>query len=42
VIVTIFFYAQLPLNIIQPVFYADPLGAIVGKGLTKLKIYNPA
>ena len=41
-IVTIFFYAQLPLNIIQPVFYADPLGAIVGKGLTKLKIYNPA
>jgi len=42
VIVVIFFYTQVPLHIIQPVFYADPLGAIVGKGLTKLKFYNPA
>ena len=41
VIVVIFFYTQMPLNIIQPVFYADPLGAIIGKGLTNLKLYNP-
>jgi len=42
VIVVIFFYTQLPLQIIQPVFYADPIGAIIGKGLTKLKFYNPS
>ena len=42
VIVVIFFYTQTPLRIIQPVFYADPMGAIVGKGLTKLyPKYNP-
>ena len=41
VIVVIFFYTQVPLHIIQPVFYADPLGAIIGKGLTKFKFYNP-
>ena len=42
VVVVIFFYTQVPLHIIQPVFYADPLGAIIGRGLTKLNIYNPA
>ena len=41
VIVVIFFYTQVPLHIIQPVFYADPLGAIIGKGLTKFNFYNP-
>lgn len=42
VIVVIFFYTQMPLHIIQPVFYADPMGAIVGKGLTKLNTnFNP-
>ena len=41
-VVVIFFYTQVPLRIIQPVFYADPLGAIIGRGLTKLNIYNPA
>ena len=41
VIVVTFFYLQLPLHIIQPVFYADPMGAIVGKGLTNLNFYNP-
>ena len=42
VIVVIFFYTQIPLHIIQPVFYADPMGAIIGKGLTKLyPQYNP-
>merc|ERR1712020_847150 len=41
VIVVIFFYTQVPLHIIQPVFYADPLGAIIGKGLTRFKFYNP-
>ena len=42
VIVVLFFYFQVPLHIIQPVFYADPMGALVGKGLTKLQVYNPA
>ena len=42
VIVMTFFYNQMPLHIIQPIFYADPLGAIIGKGLTKLNMYNPA
>ena len=42
VIVVIFFYTQMPLHIIQPIFYADPMGAIVGKGLTKLNPnFNP-
>jgi len=42
VIVVIFFYTQMPLHIIQPVFYADPMGAIVGKALTKLiPSFNP-
>ena len=40
-IVVIFFYFQVPLHIIQPVFFADPMGAIVGKGLSRLKLYNP-
>ena len=42
IIVVIFFYTQMPLHVIQPVFFADPMGAIVGKGLTKLvPKYNP-
>ena len=42
VIVVMFFYTQMPLHIIQPVFYADPMGAIVGKALTKLiPSFNP-
>ena len=33
-IVAVFFYTQTPLAIIQPVFFADPAGAVVGKWLT--------
>jgi len=40
-IVTCFFYTQTPLEIINPVFLSDPLGAIVGKSLNQLNIYNP-
>lgn len=43
IVVVIFFYLQVPLHIIQPVFFADPMGAIVGKGLTSLRGFpNPA
>ena len=42
VIVFSFFYFQLPLHIVKPIFFADPLGAIVGKTLTKNHIFNPA
>ena len=42
IVVVIFFYLQVPLHIIQPVFFADPMGAIVGKGLTSLRDFpNP-
>jgi len=40
-IVTCFFYTQTPLEIINPVFLSDPLGAIVGKSLNQLNMYNP-
>ena len=42
VIVCLFFYFQLPLLIVRPIFYADPMGAIVGKTLTKNGFHNPA
>lgn len=41
VIVFMFFYLQLPLHIVRPIFFADPLGAIVGKSLTNSNIFNP-
>lgn len=41
-IVGIFFYTQLSLSIIRPVFFADPCGAIVGKYLSaKRGVWNP-
>ena len=42
VLVTVFFYHQIPLEIIKPVFFADPLGALVGKHLTQGGFWNPA
>merc|ERR1719219_2326976 len=41
-LVVIFFYYQIPLEIINPVFFADPLGALVGKYLTQSGFKNPA
>ena len=41
IIVCLFFYFQLPLHIVRPIFFADPMGAIVGKTLTNNHIYNP-
>jgi len=41
IIVTLFFYTQTPLEIINPVFLSDPLGALVGKSLTQWGLYNP-
>ena len=40
-IVTTFFYLLLPLEIIKPVFFADPLGALVGRYLTEHGWPNP-
>ena len=42
VLVVVFFYNQLPLEIIKPVFFADPLGALVGRQLTESGLWNPA
>lgn len=41
IIVVIFFYNQIPLEIIKPVFFADPLGALVGRYLTENGFTNP-
>jgi len=41
IIVVIFFYNQIPLEIIKPVFFADPLGALVGRYLTNQGYKNP-
>jgi len=41
IIVVIFFYNQIPLEIIKPVFFADPLGALVGRYLTEQGYTNP-
>ena len=41
IIVVIFFYNQIPLEIIKPVFFADPLGALVGRYLTENGYTNP-
>ena len=41
IIVVIFFYNQIPLEIIKPVFFADPLGALVGRYLTEHGYTNP-
>jgi len=40
-IVVAFFYTSTPLEIINPVFFADPLGALVGKSLTSAGVCNP-
>jgi len=40
-LVTAFFYFQLPLEIIKPVFFADPMGAVVGRHLTSQGLWNP-
>merc|ERR1719220_1689681 len=42
VLVVVFFYNQIPLEIIKPVFFADPLGALVGRQLTESGMWNPA
>merc|ERR1711955_159084 len=42
VLVVVFFYHQIPLEIIKPVFFADPLGALVGRHLTQAGCWNPA
>ena len=41
IIVVLFFYNQIPLEIIKPVFFADPLGALVGRYLTQQGYSNP-
>jgi len=41
IIVVVFFYNQIPLEIIKPVFFADPLGALVGRYLTEQGYTNP-
>lgn len=42
VIVSVFFHQQLPLEMIKPVFFSDPLGALVGRFLTDLAWFpNP-
>jgi len=41
IIVVVFFYNQIPLEIIKPVFFADPLGALVGRYLTEEGYTNP-
>eukprot|EP00092_Neocalanus_flemingeri_P005667 GFUD01006105.1.p1 GENE.GFUD01006105.1~~GFUD01006105.1.p1 ORF type:complete len:226 (-),score=26.67 GFUD01006105.1:115-792(-) len=41
ILVVIFFYNQIPLEIIKPVFFADPLGALVGRYLTENGFTNP-
>ena len=41
VIVMIFFMRRIPLEIIKPVLFSDPLGAVIGKELTKNGVYNP-
>ena len=42
VLVVVFFYNLIPLEIIKPVFFADPLGALVGRQLTESGMWNPA
>lgn len=42
VLMVVFFYHQIPLEIIKPVFFADPLGALVGRHLTQAGCWNPA
>ena len=42
-LVSIWFYLQLPPMILAPVFFADPAGAVVGKACTRhFPRYNPA
>jgi len=41
-IVMLWFYAQLPIIALSPMFFADPAGAIVGKYLTRNGFNNPA
>ena len=38
----VFFYNQIPLEIIKLVFFADPLGALVGRQLTESGLWNLA
>ena len=35
IIVVLFFYHRIPLEVIKPVFFADPLGALVGRYLSE-------
>ena len=35
IVVAIWFYMQLPVNVLAPVFFADPAGAVVGRYMTK-------
>ena len=39
--VVAFFWYRIPIELIKPLFFADPMGAIIGSALTKSGIFNP-
>merc|ERR1719188_2317146 len=42
VLVSVWFFAALPVAALSPMFFADPAGAVVGKYLTRNGFTNPA
>ena len=39
--VTAFFWYRMPIELLKPLFFADPMGAVIGSALTKVGAFNP-
>merc|ERR1711954_306267 len=39
--VTAFFWYRMPIELLKPLFFADPMGAVIGSALTKGGVFNP-
>ncbi|CAK0819926.1 unnamed protein product [Prorocentrum cordatum] len=41
IVAMFWFYYELPIRVLAPMFFADPMGAVVGKYLSSNKMWNP-
>lgn len=41
IVAMFWFYNELPIRVLAPMFFADPMGAVVGKYLSSNKMWNP-
>lgn len=41
IVAMFWFFQELPIRVLAPMFFADPMGAVVGKYLSSRKMWNP-